>query len=295
MPPIDLANPVWQWWLALTLTGAFNIALWFLVRRSALAALPAGEAGRAVRTMLALAGIYTVVCAFRGFMPRADVQRICLFDLWISTVFVGRSVATVAELAFVAQWSLALRRAAAAADAKLAHALAWVLVPLIAIAECFSWSAVITTNYLGNSVEESLWALCGVLAAAAAALLATRYQGRLRQAFIAACLGALAYVAFMVVRDVPMYLTRWAADEAAGKVYFSFAEGLRDVASRRVITFALEDWRDEIPWMSFYFSVAVWFSLALCRMPLDAPTLRRALAPADAALAVGSEQAPRPG
>ena len=33
------------------------------------------------------------------------------------------------------------------------------IVPLILIAECFSWYAVLTTNYLGNAIENSLWAV----------------------------------------------------------------------------------------------------------------------------------------
>ena len=43
---------------------------------------------------------------FRG----ADVQRICLFDTWLSSVVVGRSVATVAEICFAAQWAIILHQ-----------------------------------------------------------------------------------------------------------------------------------------------------------------------------------------
>jgi hypothetical protein len=41
-------------------------------------------------------------------------------------------------------------------------------------------------------------------------------------------------------------------------------EGLRDVSTRWVVTHDLRAWKDEIAWMSLYFSVAVWASLALC-------------------------------
>jgi hypothetical protein len=40
--------------------------------------------------------------------------------------------------------------------------------------------------------------------------------------------------------------------------------GLYDVSTRWVVTHDLAEWKDEIPWMSLYFSVAVWASLALC-------------------------------
>src|SRR5206468_9257647 len=42
------------------------------------------------------------------------------------------------------------------------------------------------------------------------------------------------------------------------------SEGLRDASTRWVVTHDLAEWRDEIAWMSLYFSAAVWASLALC-------------------------------
>ena len=55
--------------------------------------------GSGIGLMLLFCAGYVFGCAFRSFLPRADVQRICLFDTWLSSVFVGRTVATVAELA----------------------------------------------------------------------------------------------------------------------------------------------------------------------------------------------------
>ncbi len=64
-----------------------------------------------------------------------------------------------------------------------------------------------------------------------------------------------------------MYLYRWQADEVQGREYLSLSQGLEDAWSRRVVTFAWEDWRTEIPWMTLYFSVCVWWSLALVHVP----------------------------
>jgi hypothetical protein len=41
-------------------------------------------------------------------------------------------------------------------------------------------------------------------------------------------------------------------------------EGLRDASTRWVVTHDFAHWKDEIAWMSLYFSVGVWASLALC-------------------------------
>ena len=59
-------------------------------------------------------------------------------------------------------------------------------------------------------------------------------------------------------------------------------EGLRDVSTRWVVTHDLAEWKDEIAWMSLYFSAAVWASLALCvfysledQLPRDQSTIAR--------------------
>merc|ERR1740123_529370 len=53
--------------------------------------------------------VFTVVCAFRGFFPRQDVEKYCLFDYKIiSSVVLGRSLATIAEICLVWQFHLLL-------------------------------------------------------------------------------------------------------------------------------------------------------------------------------------------
>ena len=64
--------------------------------------------------------------------------------------------------------------------------------------------------------------------------------------------------------DVPMYVSRWQAGLADGGKRLGLLEGLRDVSTRWVVTHDYEEWKDEIAWMSLYFSLAVWASLALC-------------------------------
>jgi hypothetical protein len=75
--------------------------------------------------------------------------------------------------------------------------------------------------------------------------------------------GAAAYVLFMMTIDVPMYLQRWQLATAHGKPLLGLVAGLHDLASRWTVTHDIVRWRDEIPWMSLYFSVAVWASLLL--------------------------------
>jgi hypothetical protein len=48
----------------------------------------------------------------------------------------------------------------------------------------------------------------------------------------------------------------------------SIAQGVHDVAGRWVVSYRWEDWKSEVVWMSLYFSVAVWISIALVHAPV---------------------------
>jgi len=216
---------------------------------------------------LLLSAVYVFGCGFRAVLPRADVQRIGLYDSWVSCVMVGRSVATVAELCFVAQWALVLHRFSKDAGSRFGVAVAWLLVPMIVVAEVCSWYAVLTTAYLGNAIEESIWAVSVSLLILSGVAMWPRCRPACRPFLAAAMALGIAYVAFMFTVDIPMYLSRWLADEASGRAYLSLGQGIQDAWGRWSVTFAWEDWRTEIPWMSLYFSVAVWCSIALAHAP----------------------------
>ena len=58
--------------------------------------------------------------------------------------------------------------------------IAWVIVPLIVIAECFSWYAVLTTHYLYNAIENSIWAVVFFLVGVALCRLLLEFNGLVR-------------------------------------------------------------------------------------------------------------------
>src|SRR2546429_3504123 len=259
------SNPVAWWWGLLTLVSGANIAVWFVLYRQ-LHEQPAGSLGSTpgIELMLLLCAAYVFGCAFRSFLPRADVQRICLFDTWLSSVVVGRSVATVAEICFAAQWAIILHRLGTMTGADTTLNAAWAIVPLILIAECFSWYAVLTKKYFGNAIENSIWALAFFIVAVGLCRLLPEFDGAVRVALVVAIIGIAGYLAFLATIDIPMYLTRWRAEAANGSRPLSPLEGLRDASFRWVVTHDIAGWEDEIAWVSLYFSAAVWASLALC-------------------------------
>ena len=109
--------PVVVWWGFLLAVSAANIVMFLLLLGRFRAQLRGGSwrwfTVEWREPWMLLCAAYVFGCAFRAALPRADVQRICLFDTWLSTVVVGRSVATVAEICFALQWAIVLRQIAA--------------------------------------------------------------------------------------------------------------------------------------------------------------------------------------
>ena len=259
------SNPLAWWWSQLTLVSAINIAAWFSLYHYLQKPRTGGLGGTSsTELMLLLCAAYVFGCAFRSFLPRADVQRICLFDTWLSSVVIGRSVATVAEVCFAAQWAIALHQLGTITGADTTLNAAWVIVPLILIAECFSWYAVLTKKYFANAIENSIWALAFFIVAVGLCRLLPEFDGAVRVVLVVAVVGIAGYLTFLVTVDVPMYFRRWRAKFGHGGKLLRPLDGLREVSARWVVTHDFAEWKDEIVWMSLYFSAAVWASLALC-------------------------------
>ena len=265
-----MSADVFLWWVFLCAVSGLNILAWslsagYLKRRRAVLS---AEVYASRRLQLLLSAGYVFGCAFRSVMPVYDVPRVCLFDSWLCSVIIGRSVATFAELCFAAQWALLLREISHATGSGVGRVTAKVVVPLIAVAEMCSWYSVLTTSNLGHVVEESIWALSAGLLVMSLIWIWPRCSAPLRPLLAAWCAAGIAYVMFMFLIDVPMYWSRWLADEASGRHYLSIAQGLIDVSGHRVVSHSWDVWKNEVAWMSLYFSVAVWLSIALIHAPV---------------------------
>jgi nitrate reductase gamma subunit len=125
------SNPLGWWWGLLTLISGVNIAVWLLLYQQ-LHDHPARglDSTSGIEPMLLLSAVYVFGCAFRSILPRADVQRICLFDTWLSSVVVGRSVATAAELCFAVQWAIVLHKLGVMTEADTTLNAAWLVTSL---------------------------------------------------------------------------------------------------------------------------------------------------------------------
>lgn len=269
---IDLSQiptPVAVWWGGMSAIAVFNLIMLFISRKMLLKKLPnMSQMVQKVRNyQFLLASIYTIGCGFRSILPRGDVRRIVLVDHWISAIAIGRSVATLAELAFVAQWAFLLHEIGKGTKDYGVLSISKMIVPMIFIAECFSWYACTTTNFFGTMVEESLWAVAAALTMLGFYRGRKHYLGVQRNFLTAGIVAAFAYVIYMVTVDVPAYIRNWMADQANGKVYATLSEGFHQVATVWRQTYAVADWQYEFVWMSLYFSVAVWISIYIVNGP----------------------------
>jgi hypothetical protein len=240
-----------RWWYTLCVVAACNVAAWTV------AALSGGA--HADPAQLVLSALYVFGCAFRSVFPVYDIPRLCVVNPRASSVLIGRSIATVAELAFAAQWAVYLH----GSQLDMVRGVSLTIVPLIAIAEICSWHAVLTTKNLGHVFENSLWGIAAALIVfAIATMIARGGDGHEPMLFVWAAGGVL-YVAYIFVVDVPMYWSRWKSDEAEGKRYLDIAQGLGELSRTSRVSWRWEDWKSEVTWMTLYFTIGVWVSISL--------------------------------
>jgi hypothetical protein len=271
------------WSAGLAALAATNLLLWMraAVRLQLLSPALTDDVRRTRRLQLWLSAGYVLGCAFRSVVPVYDVPRLSLVESPLASVLVGRSVATIAELCFVAQWALTLREASRITGSAFGRWSSRLVLPMIVVAESCSWYSVLTTSNLGHALEETLWALSAALMVVSLVAAWSRWKPMHRPAVVVFSVLGVAYVSYMLLVDIPLYANRWLATEAADGQYLTVAQGLRDIVYPHAVTYAFDAWRHELLWMALYFSVGVWISIGLVHSPL--PESRRIVPPLRAA------------
>ena len=213
------------WWATLSLISLVNICVWVYSYRTL---IPSGSVTSNdddrphhvyQRYLLFLAGIYVFVCAYRSFLPRIDLERYCLWDTPLSSIFLGRLSATIAEVCFACQIALFLRRLGTVHEHPYSVLLSLLLVPAISIAQIFCWCGVVTLNHGYHAMEESIWAICALFVGLELGSLVIFHPDKSSLFVLGTCgsLGCFAFVYFMVTVDVPMYVRRWNGGDEIGR------------------------------------------------------------------------------
>lgn len=246
-----------SWWRVLCAVAVVNVCLWLLVWYSHPG--PGVYAG----WHLTLSGIYVAVCAYRSVLPRVDLERLVLVDSIWSSIALGRTAATVAEVCFAVQIGLLVHQLGTEAGLPWVQRAAWFIPLFMTLAQAFCWHSVLTLNHITQAVESSLWAAGFSLTAALLAVVAGHSSGWVQAVATTVLVGSMAFVLYVLAVDVPMYLRRHREGRTRGQAYLSLARGARDVWQRREPSGQWAAWKEDALWLTPYFSVGAWFSIAM--------------------------------
>lgn len=259
-----VSNTTYLWWKFLCVTAVINILVWLTA-----IGMHSDMQGFSYSQPI-LSGIYVMVCAFRSFYPRIDLERYCLIDTPVSSVVLGRSLATIAETCFSIQVALLIHDLGVLLNSSTVIFIAYTIVPLIVLAQLCCWYAALTLNHFWHGMEESAWVVMILLAAgcflAGFMSLDGVYQALMGIGLLS-CLGS-AYI--MLFIDIPMYLSRKKDGSRLGIKYLSIPEGINDALNRRVQTSDWEVWKKEALWITPYFTIGVWLSIGMALIHFNA-------------------------
>jgi hypothetical protein len=251
------AQKVSTWCTLLKTLAVFNLILW------AVTCVPLAAGSPTLPWQVLLSGIYVAVCGFRSWLPRIDLERYCMVDSPLSSPFVGRTAATIAEVSFAAQVALCVHHIGKLSGLEGVVQFSYFIVPLLTLAQCFCWYSVATLNHLGHAIEQSLWTATMAGVGICLGFASRNLSGNTQLFCWFGAFLAFGFVAFMTLVDVPMYLRRWREGRRDRKHYLTLAEGLKDAHYRRIETREWATWQPEVAWLTGYFSIAVWLSVGL--------------------------------
>ena len=252
------------WWKILIGIACFNLCAWtwiyWLWKE-------VSSPHHYVQKHLLLSGIYTFACAFRSFWPRIDLERYCLVDSFVSSMVLGRTAATLAEISFGFQMMYFLQELSLHAHLPwIASQAIWVVVALTC-AQVFCWLSVISLSHWGHFIEESIWGITFLYIGCVIGIAFPYLNGDWFWIGFVGLVSCVIYVAFMGWVDVPMYYQRWQEGKRDGQILLGGVEGFKDAFWRRECTRDWEIWKNEIMWLTGYFAGAVWVSILLVFLP----------------------------
>jgi len=250
-------NKTFLWWQFLCLMAVINIGIW------SWAIISRSELHHFSYAQPILSGIYVFVCAFRSFLPRIDLERYCLFDHPLSSVMLGRSLATMAEVSFSVQCALLIYELGQTLGSPAIQITAYAIVPIIVLAQISCWYATLTLNHFWHSIEEAAWVVMILLAAACFCVGFFLLSGILKIIMVVGILSCMGSAYIMLFIDIPMYLARKSESDQQQEHFLSVSAGMRDAFHRRVKTNDWRIWKKEVVWLSAYFTFGVWLSISM--------------------------------
>lgn len=257
----DTDTKVLSWWAVMCLLAVLNVGLWMALWQLG----PVDGVHGALQ--LGLSGVYVLVCAYRSVLPRVDLERLVVVDTHWSSIFLGRTAATVAEICFALQLGLVVHQLGGHAGMPGVQNAAWAIPVFMVVAQAFCWHSVLTLNHITQAVESILWAAGFVWMAVLLLVIALDSSGWVFSLAVFGIGCSAAFVAYVAGVDAPMYWRRYRQGRARGQVYMRLDHGARDAWHRRVQSGSWAVWRADALWLTPYFSIGVWISMALVWVP----------------------------
>lgn len=249
------------WWRALCVLAALNVCLWLAVWHfGPVSGVHAG-------LQLTLSGVYVLVCAYRSVLPRVDLERLVVVDTRLSSIFLGRAAATVAEICFALQLGLLVHQLGVHAGMPWVQRAAWAVPVFMVVAQGFCWHSVLTLNHITQAVESLLWAAGFSWMTALLGVIALNSSGWVHSLAIFGILCSMAFVAYVLGVDAPMYWRRYRHGRAREQAYMRLDQGAHDAWHRRVRSGSWAAWKADALWLTPYFSFGVWSSIAMVFVP----------------------------
>lgn len=259
-----------KWWNRfLTIVSIFNIILvinYYYLNKNIM--------DKNKLLILILVFIFVIVCAIRSIWPRTDSYKLCYYNNFISLPTVGRTLATIAEMSFVTLVVLITNiilndSSDGGKTFTILKKYNYLLIPMIFSAQIFCWIGVTTIRPIFNAIEESLWAILGT---SKLIIFSYLYYNLINRTNLSPKLNhikficpiiiifSLCYVLFMVFHDVPMYIKR---HKDKKNKPLTFIEGLKKLSKCDKVSKSYNDWKEEIPWLTLYFTFAVWATIII--------------------------------
>lgn len=250
-------NATYVWWKFLCFTAVINIGIWMV------AIWMRSDMQNFSYWQPVLSGLYVSICAFRSFLPRIDLERYCLIDTPLSSVTLGRSFATIAEVCFSIQIAILIHDLGTMLGSSAIITTSYTIVPIILIAQASCWYATLTLNHIWHAAEEFAWVVMITLAGSCLFIGYTELSGVYQWIMAIGLLSCLGSAYIMLFIDIPMYFSRTKESAASGIKYLTVNQGIQDALSRRIQTSDWNVWKKEALWITPYFTFGVWLSIGM--------------------------------
>jgi hypothetical protein len=222
-----------------------------------------------------LVAIYVLVCAIRSLWPRLDTKCTCVFNNKISSPLVGRSLATIAEMAFIILIVMITNTILNIVQKSIGNThfietlkiLNLMIIPTIFIAQLTCWYGITTKNYFWEIIEGALWTYSiGILFIVYFYIYIKTVGKNIsnnRVRFITPFLPYILIItAFHLLFMFLNYMPLMFKNNLLNKNHIPFWQGLSELSCNKVSK-KYKDWKKDIPWLTGYFSISVWVSILI--------------------------------